>query len=642
MSDNETTTMWEQYQNGLAYQAEIELTKRTKENVDFYEGRQWAPVTERTKSLPRPVVNITKFICRNKRALLSSVPIKLVYKTDTEGVSAEKFTRFADYIQKEMKMAELDARAIKDGVVKGSFFYHFYWDSEAKGKLGEFEGGLRGEIIDLRNIFFSNPQEPDEQKQKWVIIASREEVSAVKEKADKKIDKALIVADDAEENDIEQEGTEMCTVLTKYSREKGEVFCEKGVKGTIVNKAFPISPDVELAKKKLGFDDAPNNSLPDDALKQKAKPKLKATLYPIVAGSYEEKEKCIYGMSEVEDIIPNQKAINFDLAMQLLANENLAWGKFITTPDALRNQKINNEPGQHLIDYSKTGNGIRKLEAHAMSNAPINMVNTVTEMTRVVTGSTEVMTGEALGANMSGAAIAQLQSQANRPVEEQRDRFWKVKERQGKVLEQFFKLYYEGKKFNYTETEKNKKTNEDEETTINDTFNGSEYQDQDFEVIVEATSGTRSSAAGDINFIDSLFAKGYIDVTTYVKAYPSDVLSDKSKIEKLVAENQGNREMAMQKQLQEAQAQLEQAAQLLEKQSAVINNVTTVVKENNTLRAEYIKLAAEAIPKINAANKMASNYGEVASDAKLFAELYARESGMIPTQTAQAEGNTQG
>ena len=91
------------------------------------------------------------------------------------------------------------------------------------------------------------------------------------------------------------------------------------------------------------------------------------------------------------------------------------------------------------------------MSEQAIQSQPLQLIDTLTQLTRVVTGSTEVMTGETLGAGMSGAAIAQLQSQAQQPVEELKDAFWLVKEKQGKVLAQFFKLYYTEKEFTFVE-----------------------------------------------------------------------------------------------------------------------------------------------------------------------------------------------
>ena len=62
----ETTNLWEMWQKCKEYQEKIGLRKNIPTYVDFYEGRQWPKATERTKSLPRPVINIVKMICRNK------------------------------------------------------------------------------------------------------------------------------------------------------------------------------------------------------------------------------------------------------------------------------------------------------------------------------------------------------------------------------------------------------------------------------------------------------------------------------------------------------------------------------------------------------------------------------------------------
>ena len=136
----EVTSLWEDYQNGLSYQQSSGLAKNLPKFVKFYEGDQWAAPTKNTKNLPRPVVNIIKMICRNKKSAILSVPVKIIYRAEDDMADVEKFNRFADYIQKELGQDALDKKAIDDGVKKGSYFYHYYWDSEAQGKDGIKEG----------------------------------------------------------------------------------------------------------------------------------------------------------------------------------------------------------------------------------------------------------------------------------------------------------------------------------------------------------------------------------------------------------------------------------------------------------------------------------------------------------------------
>ncbi len=666
--DTETTELWDLYQDGLAYQASTKLSINLPKFVKFYEGDQWPQPTKNTKNLPRPVVNIIKMICRSKKSAILATPVKIIYRAESDDAYIEKFNNFAEYIQKEIGQEALDKKGINDGVIKGSYFYHYYWDSEAKGKNGIREGGLRCEMIDPLNIFFANPTEIDEQKQAWILIVSREDVKSVKAKADNDTDKDLIVADDEKENKygtIEQKNSKLCTVLTRYFRQNGEVYCEKATKSVVVNKPFALTPDIQAAAQELGIEDAPNNSLPDNHEEQSLIPSTaRAYLYPIVVGNYETRENSIYGLGEVEGIIPNQKAINFNLAMSLLNAQEVAWGKYIVAPGALKGQTINNEPGQVLTDYTGTGQGIRKMTEQAMQSQPLQLVDSLLQMTRSVTGANEVMSGEVLGANMSGAAIAQLQSQAQQPIDELKDAFWLTKEKQGRVLAQFFKLYYSQKEFSYTkEGDKPRYTSihdfspeiqqlilanpgqyeefdkilkrqseGEEEREITDVFDSSEYANTDFSVVVEATAGTKASAAGDINALDVLLAKGCISIKTYLKAYPKDALSNRTEILKGIEADEQDALVQLQAQVKQYEEQLAQSTQVIQQQKDTVDNVVSLIQENNQLKTFIANLYAEANGKIKESNRQVAlgnaKIAETMADATDFAEYIASREGI--------------
>jgi hypothetical protein len=516
---------------------------------------------------------------------------------------------------------------------------------------------LRCEIIDALNIFFSNPTELDEQKQKWILIASREDVDSVRAKADKGVDVETITSDEADNKykTIEQEGNKLCTVLTRYFRKDGEVYCEKATRTTIINKPFPLTPDLEAAGKELGFgdEDAPNNGLPDNHKDESLiPPTARAYLYPIVVGNYEIRENSIYGLGEVEGIIPNQKAINFNLAMALLNAQEIAWGKYIALPNALKGQTINNEPGQVLIDYSGTGNGIRKMTEQTMQSQPLTIIDTLTSLTRVVTGSTEVMTGETLGASMSGAAIAQLQSQAQQPVEELKDSFWLVKEKQGKVLAQFFKLYYEQKEFTYTQDMPPQMPQQgipsqmqgqpQEEMQMTDVFDSSEFANVEFSVVVETTAGTKASAAGDINALDTLLAKGLIDTKTYLKAYPKDALSNRTEIIKGIEMQEQSETTQLKQQVQQYEAQVQQLSAVVQQQKDTVDKVVSVIEENNQLKTFIATLYSEASGKIRESNKQVQlgnqKLAETTQDATEFAQVIANQMGGTSNAMPQMQG----
>ena len=185
--------IWGDWQKGLEYQKKLNLKETCEQCVDFFEGRQWPTATERTKNMPRPVINIIKFIVNGKKANILSSKISMIYKpliyNQEEGETATKgassFTNFAKHINKEIKQEDLDNQAIADGLKKGTYIYHYFWDREKKTGMAKFDGGLNGQIIDCLSIVFANPKQKDEQKQKWIIIQSRENVQTLKDIAKK-------------------------------------------------------------------------------------------------------------------------------------------------------------------------------------------------------------------------------------------------------------------------------------------------------------------------------------------------------------------------------------------------------------------------------------------------------------------------
>ncbi len=500
---NFKTHLFSMYENSLAYQGALGIREAIPKSIAFYEGNQWPSPTDSTKNLPRPVINIVKMICRSKKSAILSTPTRVSFKSYTQGVDISKFNSFASNIFKELGQAHLDKSAIDDGIKKGSYFYHYYWDKDAIDLNGIKDGGVRCEIIDPLNIFFANPHILNEQKQKWILIASQLEAEDILAISDQSLNLSYDLLN-ADKND-----NGYITLLTRYFRINGEVYCERATKSFIVNKPFEIAP-AHISHNANG------------------KGRIRASLYPIVAGCYEKRENCIYGLSEIEGIIPNQRAINFNIAMSLLNAQECAWGKYIALPNALKGQKISNVPGQVLIDHTGTGNGIKKMQEQPLSNVPLTISSTLIDLTKGVTGATGIASGEMEWTNLSGTAIAQLQAQAQLPIEDLRNEFWEAKRKQGLIIAQFMKLYFYKKPF-ITLTQEDGKERE-----VYDYFTSSDYENAIFDITVEITGGSHATNASDISMLDTCLKNGSISVETYIKAYPDSAISNKSEILKQI------------------------------------------------------------------------------------------------------------
>lgn len=657
----EVSALWKLYENGRSYLSAMGLSTKLPLYNRFYEGDQWPAPTKKTKGLPRPVVNFVKMIVRNKKAVILMAKARICFEAELSNVDIEPLNDFCDYIVKEIGQAELDREAVQQACIEGTYIYHYYWDSEAAGKDGRVAGGVRGELLDPLAVIFENPTQRDEQKQKWIIIVSRETVDSVRAKADKGVDRSSIVSDEADDDPygtVEQDGSKLCTVITRYFRRDGEVYVEQATKTVCFKRAVPIAPDVEAARAELfpqtsAVEDAdedgvgmdpPNNTLPDTAgkaaKKSRSKEPLKgerskAYLYPIVVGQYEPRKKSIYGIGEVEGLIPNQKYVNTLLGMALLNVMTVAWDKYIAHPNALRNQVISNEPGQVLFDYSNTnGNGIKRLGGAALSGLPVNLCDTIMSMTRTVTGSTEVMSGETVGSVSSAMGISLLQEAAKHPINDLREGFWNVKKKQGLVLAQFFRLFYQGAEYIH-EVEKedeNKKKIKVKESAI---FNARDLEGVRFDVVCEATIGTSSSTAGNIAFLDALFTAGHIDLKTYVKYYPDDALVNKNELLEAVEALQADQLAQTQAALQQVQAELQRCQAAMAENEKLVERVKSIIGENQDLKLMLAGLYSESTAKLNAANEQIqagnAKIGELDADAVQMARMLAAMQG-IPTE----------
>lgn len=603
--------IFHEYEIGQNYQMSMGFTSAFKKYRDFFEGNQWAKPTEKTKNLPRPVLNICSLIVDNKVSNVLGSPVKLNFMGEHEE-DTSKMTRFAEWQQKEMGQEALDEEACECGAVEGTYIYHYYWDETASGRKGDYEGALRGQIIDPLNVYVSNPNEPDCQRQAYILIVSREEVRAVKAICDKGINQDLIIPDDedqsyaSKEQDNEDQDKKLCTVILRYFRKDGEVYFEKAVKGTIVNTPRALNPKINekyLERLEKG-EDSEVTETPDADNDTFDQPK--ANLYPIEIGVWKRRKNCIFGRGEVEEIIPNQKAINFEIAMELLNHQELGWGKILVKANALNGQTIDNTPGQVITDYTP-GNqwGITRLDGSQMTAAGTQIVATLMEQTRVCNNASEILTGEILSKDLSGVAIQQIQAQAQKPVAKLQRAFWRSKERIGKILEMFYKFYYEDTDFTYelkpdemqAMKEQDKKAGIDREIqkTQFDVFNGEDYQNEKFSIVVEAGAGTRFSEIMAMDTLNTLFINGTIDkmsnerLEQFITLYPDSAMPFKSELRAIIRAQKESELGVLKQATEEQKVQIQQLSSYAQSLETVNKNLESQVKQMEALLAKQEK-----------------------------------------------------
>ena len=515
--------IWKQYLDGVKYQQAMGFTTDFPKFIAFKEGNQWAAVTENTKNLPRPVFNITEMFIRAKRAAVTNQGLSMVYTPhevfddDEQQARSEQgakdFTDFAKIMWENIDQEELNNEFVDDAVTVGTGILHYYWNPNKKGgNQLKWSGDMEGEVLDPLNVFFSNPQRRKVQDQEWIIIQDRMTVGEAKELARRENVPEefvkLIGADDNESGEYASETKEVkendkITVLIKYFKKNGDVYYSKSISNMVIVEDRLLTPVVED-----GVD-----------------PEYKMTLYPIVLMSCIRRKKCIYGLGYAQDVIAVNKAINQLKAMQLLNAIQCGNPALVTTPNAIR-QKITNQGGQIITDYSPNGNGIRYLQPPNFSSVFSQLGNEMFELARTTTGVTDVSTGETLGANMAASAIIALQNQAKTPIKELQNRYFSAIKEVGDIWLEFFKAYYN--------MDRNMAVENEDGEVENRIFNGSRYADIDYKLKVEvAVASDKETLA--VSLLDAMREREDINKEQYVELMPDGAMPFKTQIKDIWA-----------------------------------------------------------------------------------------------------------
>ena len=510
--------IWKQYLDGVKYQQSMGFTTDFPKFISFKEGDQWAAVTENTKNLPRPVFNITEMFIRAKRAAITNQGLVLVYtplevfddeKTQARAEQGAKdFTDFAKIMWENLDQEELNNEFVDDAVTVGTGILHYYWNPNKKGgNQLKWNGDLQGEVLDPLNVFFANPHRKKVQDQEWIIIQDRMTVKEARDLARREgIAEELvrlIGADNNESGEYTAETKEVTendkiTVLLKYFKKDGAVYYSKSTSSLVIIDDRLLTPEVEGSTYKMG-------------------------LYPIALMSCIRRKKCIYGLGYAQDVIAINKAVNQLKAMQLLNAIQCGNPALVTRPNAIR-QKITNQGGQIITDYSPNGDGIRYMQPPNFSTIFSQLGNEMFELARTTTGVTDVSTGETLGANMAASAIIALQNQAKTPIKELQNRYFSAIKEVGDIWLEFFKAYYN--------LDRNMIVEDEDGNAENRIFNGSQYADIDYKLKVEVAVATDKETLA-VSLLDSMRQREDINKEQYVELMPDAAMPFKADIKEI-------------------------------------------------------------------------------------------------------------
>ena len=508
--------IWRDWAEAGQYHAQINLERAVRVYKDYAEGsgRQERYMPD---GIPHVTIPLVPSIINQKVSTICQDDVRIEFQSNRSERAGNVMTDFCAAMLDRLGFQRIVKRWVRAGLITPASFLHCYWDEDYVGPDAVAKGSIRIEVISCLNVRVANKAVKDMQQQEWIIIASREKVKRVRNAIKDQSKRDLVKPDFADFNsDLTEDGSETCTVLTRYFRVDGAVYFEKAVRGTMLCPPTPLDPELEIltaeAWEALDPEHQHSPDMEPDG-KNDSVSRNRFSLYPIEILVFTEDEDSYLGIADVENMIAGQNTVN---AMYSLAVQNGIdiQAKYVVKEDALENQTITNEVGEVLVDHSRgSGDGIKILAGTPqMTNQMLQLPLSLIETIKKLKAASDVTMGD-VSKEYSATAISLLQTAAEKPTEDMVSCKEEAVQRFGRILLQFFKFYYEDTRYMFRLRSGERKDIskkfgiplDEVPTRAEGRFTGTDFLDDVFDVNVTVGQGGKISQATAFAFLQSFF-----------------------------------------------------------------------------------------------------------------------------------------
>jgi hypothetical protein len=279
---------------------------------------------------------------------------------------------------------------------------------ECVPKIAAAEGLVKVEQIPNTDVYFGNKQQPDVEKQPYIIIATRKPLEEVQELAEKLGgNKDAIQPDSGEyESNLQQkDDSKRVTMLTCYFKKNGTVHRVISCQSAI------ISNETDLGYR----------------------------LYPISWFPWEKQKGSYHGVSCVTALIPNQIVVNKIYALSAKYQRDFAFRKYVYDqsmfPNGWSNKMgaiaVNGDPRMAAIDLTP---------ATDLPNSVFTMVDSLMGNSREMMGASDASLGNVNPDNTS--AIIAVQNATAMPLEMKKRGFQQMVEKDIRSMLDIITVHY--------------------------------------------------------------------------------------------------------------------------------------------------------------------------------------------------------
>jgi hypothetical protein len=518
--------IWERYNKSKTYMDKKGLLVKTEKSWQMYSGKQWAAVEDSKGMENLPMLNFIKPTVDYKvstiaqhsvTALFSdmnggSEPVPIMQGEVNEmGIPIPTMVTIDEIIDKlntlfgisweKAKMNRTAWKNLKHSAIEADSYV--YWGEG--GDTRKAPQMLHNTQIHLGDENITNIQE-----QPWIIIEERLEPAYVRERA-------RLAGISKKDIDLIQPDKEMDTTLLNKEEVKGKVtsllYMEKDIRTGIVSvgrctKNVMYQPVKPIQQSKGG-------ELIDTGL----------TMYPIVPMIWLEMPNDARGVSEVEQLIPNQLELNKTLARRSISVKMTAFPRIayddsmIANPDDLEKVgaaiKINGGGAQSI------SNMITYLAPQAMSGDAKQLSDELLNESRTLAGASDAQLGNIDLSRVSGTAAQTIRDQQQVPLNEQVSMYQDFVENVALLWFELWKVYYpEGIEWDGIKLSAEEILSVEPNVRVD---------------IAEDTSLSKMAAQQEIT---NLFMNNKITMAEFAEAYPDHSTLPKDVLKKIVQTRQ--------------------------------------------------------------------------------------------------------
>lgn len=519
--------IWEKYKKASNFQDENNLIKKSNKCWKMYLGDQWYGL-DNSEGLP--VVNFVEPVVNYK---ISTVCKKVMtaHYADVEGNSEyndiyEKLnTNFASNWERG-NMDTVAWQTLKHAAIVGDGYT--YWGTEDLTKT---------QVLPCTAILLGDEQQPDIQKQPYLMIRERLFVEDVKKMAIENgiaPEKAAELTADEDNDfligndkdlDYDNDDGKITSVLY-FEKKDGIVWTGRAVEGLEYEPLHPMTPTKN------------GQAMMDKGLKS----------YPIANIIWQDIPNSARGQGEVKKLIPNQVEVNKTYARRAEATKMYAYPRMAYMANSIKNPEDLNKVGVAIgMNEGSTGQSIQQLISYLMpaSSSPDakTLSDDLMQTTRDLAGAGDTSMGQIDPTRVSGTAIVAIQEQAALTLNEQVAKYKQYVEDIARLWFDLLVAYNPNGipiKRDMTEEEEFEATNGGEivltaeEKVVPDKIMPEELEKIRPEVKVDVSSNTQWSKNDEQTADDNLLANGHITFDEYVDLIPDGGILQKNLLQEIV------------------------------------------------------------------------------------------------------------